>query len=549
MRHAQDIDTQGHDLTIMVPDKYLNNRKDFTPWLSSASSLRPALNNTVAAVFQTASQQVHATTGQSHFTTVDVRVAGQSVRALLDSGATCSCMSADFAKKVGALVAPAHKSLGGIGGSVKTLGTCKTDVKIRKFHTEQTFQVLSKPIAGYDILLGEDFWHENHLGVQFGSDSVRFNIGTGPQRIEINQSLSKSKTVEIQRDPDTALPIRLKAVASPGTKSVRLTMDGNTPTVAVMSRSEQSKNSKKIRNKQQIAYRIFLTTETPTPASEHVVPDSIQTIIDKHSTPGGTLCGTIPDNTHAKGFDCKIDLKEGAQPVYIRQYRLTPLEKTELLRQVDDFIKKGWIEKSTSSWSFSVLFIPKPNGKLRFCVDFRKVNDVTQPNRSPLANQSELLDSLQGNSYFSALDLASGYYQLSMNEKSRPYTAFPTPYGLMQWRVMPMGLSNAPAVFQQAMNQVLREQIRNGYCLVYLDDIIIMSRSLSDHEKHLDAVLTQLHKHNLFCQLPKCFWAQPQIKYLGHLVDGNGVYPDPTKVETLDKWKPPTKEPLFLTDC
>ena len=111
-----------------------------------------------------------------------------------------------------------------------------------------------------------------------------------------------------------------------------------------------------------------------------------------------------------------------------------------------------------------------------------------------------------------------------------------------------MGLSNAPAVFQQAMNQVLREQIRNGYCLVYLDDIIIMSRTLSDHEKHLDAVLAQLKEHNLFCQLPICFWAQPQIKYLGHLVDGSRVYPDPAKVETLDKWKPPTKEASLLTD-
>ena len=459
MRHAQDIDTQGYSLTILVPDKYLNNRKDFTPWLSSASSLKPAVNNTVAAVFQTCSQQVHAVTGQSHFTTVDVRVAGQSVRALLDSGATCSCMSIDFARKVGAHVVSEKRKLGGLGGSVQTLGTCKTDVKIRKFHTEQSFQVLSKPIAGYDILLGEDFWHTNHLGVQFDSDSVRFNIGTGTQRVEMSQSLSKSRTVEIHRDPDTALPIRLKTVSSPGTQSVRLNLDGNTPTVAVMSRSERSKSNKKIRNKQQIAYRIYLTTETPTPATEHVVPDCIQKVIDKHSTPGGTLCGTIPDNTHAKGFDCKIDLKEGAQPVYIRQYRLTPLEKTELLKQVDEFIKKGWIEKSTSPWSSSVLFIPKPNKKLRFCVDFRKVNDVTSPNRSPLANQGELLDSLQGNSYFSALDLASGYYQLSMNEKSRPYTSFPTPYGLMQWRVMPMGLSNAPVVFQQAMNTVLREQI------------------------------------------------------------------------------------------
>ena len=94
----------------------------------------------------------------------------------------------------------------------------------------------------------------------------------------------------------------------------------------------------------------------------------------------------------------------------------------------------------------------KTNGKLRFRLDYRKLNEVTSLNRSPLTNQNELLDSLQGMTTFSALDLASGYYQLKLGDKSRPMTAFPTPYGLMQWRVMPMGLASAPAVFQQAMN-------------------------------------------------------------------------------------------------
>jgi hypothetical protein len=113
---------------------------------------------------------------------------------------------------------------------------------------------------------------------------------------------------------------------------------------------------------------------------------------------------------------------------------------------------------------------------------------------------------------------------------------------------MPMGLSNSPAVFQRAMNQVLATHIKAGYCLVYLDDILIMSSSLADHAKHLDAVLSSLKKHNLYCQLSKCEFALPELRYLGHLVNGSGVRPDPKKVAVLDQWQPPLSDIAMLSD-
>ena len=104
---------------------------------------------------------------------------------------------------------------------------------------------------------------------------------------------------------------------------------------------------------------------------------------------------------------------------------------------------------------------------------------------------------------------------------------------------MPMGLTNAPAIFQTAMNQILKTHILAGYCLVYLDDIISKSETLENHATHVDDILACLHKHNLFCQLPKCHWAKPSLKYLGHTVSGEGVLPDPAKVSTLTRWVPP----------
>ena len=175
-------------------------------------------------------------------------------------------------------------------------------------------------------------------------------------------------------------------------------------------------------------------------------------------------------------------------------------------------------------------------------MDFRGLNQRTILDRGPIPHQGELLDSLRGATIFSALDLASGYYQLELDEESRPYTAFPTPYGLYQWRVMPMGLTNAPAIFQRAMNEILRAHIKAGYCRVYIDDIIILSRTVTEHAAHLDAVLQDLTNYNLFCQMPKCVWAKSELEYLGHLVTGDGVRPDPAKVNAIALWNPPLEQ-------
>jgi hypothetical protein len=211
-------------------------------------------------------------------------------------------------------------------------------------------------------------------------------------------------------------------------------------------------------------------------------------------------------------------------------------------------MQRGWIESSTSAWNSPVLFVPKPNGSLRFCVDFRALNTVTEPSAAPIADQRDVLDSLQGAKVFSTLDLCSGFYQIPLDNESRPYTAFSTPQGLYQWCVMPMGLSNSPGVFQHAMTSVLREHIRAGYCKVYLDDILIMSKSIEEHARHLDAVLSSLRDHSLFCQLPKCKFGLNELRYLGHWVCGEGVKPDPKKVVALDKWDPPIELVEELAD-
>jgi hypothetical protein len=427
-------------------------------------------------------------------------------------------------------------SVGAFGGhQVDTLGTAQVGVKLGKYHPIHEFMVMPDSNSGYDCILGDDFMHPYGLTVEYQDTIVRSKMFSG----------KKEECIVLQRK-----------VPPPMLQPQIMTIDGRSKAQEGPGSWKQYKKLQHdIAAGAQVAYKVHLLMKDAEAdagskaKSPEKVPKVVQRVIDKHSGPKGTLCGKIPPHTQAKGFACSIELIEGAGPVNIRQYRLTPLEREELISKVQEFIEKGWIEPSSSSWSSSVLFVPKPGGKLRFCVDFRHLNARTVKNASPIPHQGELLDNLKGAQVFSALDLASGFYQLAMAPESKPVTAFPTPFGLYQWCVMPMGLCNAPSVFQQAMNTILRKHIVGGYCLVYLDDIIIKSASMEEHAKHLDAVLSSLNENNLFCQLPKCKWAQSQLKYLGHLVSGEGVLPDPEKVEALDKWAPPLQLVSQLQDA
>ena len=547
LRHLEEIESCGNNIQLII-DHNLRTNRGFTPWLRNGHTKYrgctakqplykgvPGLPSRVCVLnFSLHARHVHA----GPIATFDIRVGGLTQRALFDSGATCCCISQQLAKGLNLHIhpTPPGEGIGGVGGTIAPIGMVRNlPVKIKGFHTEQQFLVLKDAVAGYHCVIGEDFHKRHSVGILYSPTGISLQVNrdsdSNQSPVTLSRGLENSVASTVNRGPYNshyALPIGFQSI----------------PVADVQDIHPESRNSYKslmrdIRTGNQVAYKVIVASSKEASSEESQIPEGIRQVIAKHSRPGGTFCGKTPDNTHATGFKCKIDLLEGAQAVHIRQYRLTPLEKEELMKQVNAFIEKGWIEPSTSEWSSSVLFVPKPNGKLRFCVDFRGLNARTRTDQGPIPNQGELLDELIGANCFSALDLASGYYQLALDDASKAYTAFPTPLGLYQWKVMPMGLCNAPAVFQRAMNVVLQQHIQKGYCKVYLDDIIIASKTIEEHAVHLDGVLASLDRANLYCQLPKCQWAKQELKYLGHIVTGKGVKPDPAKVATLDKWVPP----------
>ena len=179
-----------------------------------------------------------------------------------------------------------------------------------------------------------------------------------------------------------------------------------------------------------------------------------------------------------------------------------------------------------------MVLVRKKNGKLRFCVDYRKLNNVTKKDRYPLPRIDELLESLSEASWYTTLDLASGYWQLKVREEDKAKTAFVTKHGLFEFNVMPFGLCNAPATFQRAMDNVLRK-IKGKFVLVYLDDIIIFSKNYEEHLQHLQQVFDCLEEANLKINPEKCHFCNKEIQFLGHVINEKGVKPDPAKIEKI----------------
>ena len=202
--------------------------------------------------------------------------------------------------------------------------------------------------------------------------------------------------------------------------------------------------------------------------------------------------------------------------------------------------EKGIIEPSNSAWASPVVLCRKKDGSIRFCIDYRKLNSITEKDAYPLPRIEDNLDALRGAQWFSTLDLASGYWQVQMDEESKAKTAFCTKYGLYQFNVMPFGLCNAPGTFERLMETVLRG-MQWERAVLYLDDIIIFSSSVSEQMDRLEEVFGRLQKANLTLKPSKCHFFQKKVEFLGHIVDKEGVHTDPKKIEAIQKWTIPTR--------
>ncbi|KAJ0644346.1 putative nucleotidyltransferase, Ribonuclease H [Helianthus annuus] len=199
----------------------------------------------------------------------------------------------------------------------------------------------------------------------------------------------------------------------------------------------------------------------------------------------------LPGLPPHRQVEFQIELAPGAAPIARAPYRLAPSELEELSKQLQELLEKGFIRPSSSPWGAPVLFVKKKDGTFRMCIDYRELNKVTVKNRYPLPRIDDLFDQLQGSCYYSKIDLWSGYHQLRVREEDISKTAFRTRYGHYEFLVMPFGLTNAPAVFMDLMNRVCKPYL-DKFVIVFIDDILIYSKSQEEHEQHLRLILELL---------------------------------------------------------
>ena len=283
--------------------------------------------------------------------------------------------------------------------------------------------------------------------------------------------------------------------------------------------------------------------EPPAEAVESKFQQQIAAVLDKYPVMDPKAVMPFPKEREVSH---QIELEPGAKPPSKRPYRLSPLEQDELKKQLEELTNRGYIRPSSSPYGAPVLFVKKKDGSMRLCVDYRALNAVTVKNCYPLPKIDELLDRLHGAQVFSKLDLAQGYHQVRMAEADIPKTAFRCQFGHFEFKVLPFGLCNAPSTFQALMNKVLRKAPGSAelldFVIVYLDDILVFSKTEEEHLQHLEEVCKRLQAESLYAKRSKCCFGMKEVGFLGHTVSARGLATERDKVQAVQDWPVPTNQ-------
>jgi transposase InsO family protein len=435
--------------------------------------------------------------------------AGVRVKALLDCGASHTFISRETLRN--------YPSLGSVkknsqelrvkmpdGGRLVTDTSIQIPLALGSWRGIITAWILDLP--DYEFILGRDFLRSVNPSIDWVSSRMKIR---DYRRTYMIESVGSRTTLSCDDASFNLLSAKQtsRAIRKKGTEA----------TLAIVrSRNEPTKAEQ--------------TGSIPT----HKDPKVIE-ILQKHSE---VFRDALPDELPPERAISHNIHTGDAEPVNINSYPLSDEKLQEQMRQIEDLLKKGLIRPSASAWGFPVIFVKKPNGTWRMCIDYRALNNLTSKNGYPLPRIQDLLDRVGTARFLTKIDLAAGYWQIRMGQDSVEKTAFNTIWGKYEWLAMPFGLCNAPATFQTIMNETLRPFL-GKFAVVYLDDILIYSDTREEHYDHLDKVLEALKKEQLIAQPAKCSIAVTELEFCGHIIGNGQIRPVPGKVEIIRTWPRP----------
>ena len=253
----------------------------------------------------------------------------------------------------------------------------------------------------------------------------------------------------------------------------------------------------------------------------------LQSILIKY----GSLFDTSKATTISTTVKHTIEVMN-SRPIVQRPYRKSEEQEKIISEMCEQFQRDNIIRPSQSPWSSPVVLQKKKDGSWRFCIDYRKLNEVTEKDNYPLPRIQEIFDALAGAEYFTTLDFHGGYHQVPIDETDRPKTAFVTRDKFWEYNVMPQGIKNGPPTFQRIVNKILG-RLQWQFALGYIDDIIIYSKTMHEHILHIEQILSLLYHANFRLNPNKCNFVQREIQFLGHVINGKGVSPCPEKTRAI----------------
>ena len=497
-----------------------------------------------------------------HAMAVTANLAGAVHNILLDSGASGTAyITQAFVYDLGLPVIPLSKPYGVKMGDcvvVQGLGFCTLPLRLGTLKCKVQCLVLPN-LPVYPLILGDPWLQAFRAQLSYTTHTVSL---TTPRGKEITlQSATQPRLARTAANQAPSQPTDHTTLAELyeglelGKSETLFSINKHTPAADTLNLVSGKRLAKWVQKNQVEQCQLIMINQVGEDDIVCTAAGQEGSVVDKWkaAVPGDDihsmqLRALLASKAHLCGDELKglpparvprevIPLIPGAHPTNRPMFRYSQPELEEMRTQVKTLLDSGLVQKSTSPFGAPVLFVKKKDGTMRMCVDYRALNKITVPNRYPLPRVDDLLDKLQGATVFSSLDLLSGYHQIRLPDSDVPKTAFRTPFGLYEYKVMPFGLTNAPSVFMACMNDMLSHL---PFCVVYLDDILIFSKSPQEHVQHVAAVLEVLEQHQFLIKLKKCDFFKQELLYLGHVISADGIKPDPKKVEAVKNFPTPT---------
>ena len=443
------------------------------------------------------------------------KINGYPALILLDCGSTHDLISLDFVQrhKIVTRKGDGQLTVTMADGHACTESLTRTndlDLVLPDLHERMMFTVF--PLAKYDAILGKPWLAKNNPSINYSTNEVQIGTGRSWTACDTSGTISKDD-------------VQLNFISG--------------------------KQARHAIRKGEEGFLAWITTEDQTESADLTLHEVIDTSSDSNQRERQKLLSLLNDYSDVfpeelpsrlppkRSVDHDIDLFPGASPPSKPPYRLSQPMLSELQVQLTALLDKGFIEPSKSPFGAPVFFVKKADGTFRLVCDWRELNRITIKNEACLPNMNDLFDTIQGSRYFSKLDLRSGYNQVRVRDEDVHKTAFNTPLDHFQFCVMGFGLCNAPATFQSLMTEILRPYLRK-FVVVFLDDILIFSKNWNEHLEHVRLILQALREQQLFCKLSKCKFGALETLYLGHILSGNTIAPDPEKLKAVLNWPVPS---------